>query len=369
MVLFKHTRFDAAARLALLIIVLWAFESPPRLLVTPGPPQTVHTSNSLVGVHTRLTDEVETWKIQRSLAMVAEMGAPWIVEFFPWAYIEPVRGRFTWGHADKIIQHSRAQGLTVIARLGLVPAWARPDPLDQESTYNYLAPDSYADWGDFVHEFAARYAGQVEHIIIWNEPNLAFEWGLRPPDPAAYTALLQVSYARAKEANPNVVVLAGALAPTLEPEGSPHGLNDLIYLERMYEAGAGDYFDALAAHSYGLQNPAEQEAAPDRLNFRRVELLRQVMERYGDRDKAVYITESGWNDSPRWIYGVTPAQRVQYTLGAYEWARHNWPWCKVVAIWAFRLPQAGQGYQDGFTFVSPTFQPKPIYLEVQKYTR
>jgi hypothetical protein len=93
------------------------------------------------------------------------------------------------------------------------------------------------------------------------------------------------------------------------------------------------------------------------------------MEQNGDAAKPIYITEAGWNDSPRWIYRVTPAQRVQYTLGAYEWARQHWPWCKAVAIWMFRLPQAQHGYQDSFTFVSPAFQPKPIYLEVQKYTR
>ncbi len=364
-------RFAAAGRLALLLIVLWAFEAPPRPLIVPGPPQTVHTSKPLVGVHTRLTDEVETWKIQRTLAMVREMGAPWMVEFFPWAYIEPAEGQFTWWHTDAVIEHARAQGLTVIARLGLVPAWARPDPLQQESTLNYIDPDHYADFGDFVYAFAARYAGRVDHIIIWNEPNLAFEWGMRVPDPAAYTELLKVVYARAKQANPNVVVLAGALAPTLEPEGSPYGLNDLLYLQRMYEAGAASYFDALAAHCYGLQNPPDQDPAPERLNFRRVELLRQVMESNGDAAKPIYITEAGWNDSPRWIYGVTPAQRVQYTLGAYEWARHveRWPWCQAVVIWVFRLPQAQHGYQDNFTFVSPTFQPKPIYMEVQKYTR
>jgi len=365
---FQSVRFDVAARLILVLIVLWAFESPPPLLITPGPPQTVHTSNPLVGVHTRLTDEVETWKIQRTLAMVREMGVPWIVEFFPWAYIEPGRDQFTWWHADTIVEHAQAQGLTVIARLGLVPEWARPDPLEQETTLNFIDAEHYVDFGDFVYAFAARYAGRVDHVIIWNEPNLAFEWGMRQPDPAAYTDLLKVAYARAKEANPNVVVLAGALAPTLEPEGSPHGTNDLVYLQRMYDAGAAGYFDGLAAHSYGLNNPPEQAPAPDALNFRRVELLRQVMERNGDAAKAIYITETGWNDSPRWIYSVTPAQRVQYTLGAYEWARQRWPWCKAVAMWNFRLPQAQHGYQDNFAFVSPTFQPKPIYLEVQRYT-
>ena len=123
----------------------------------------------------------------------------------------------------------------------MVPPWARPDPLDKETTFNYIDPDHYDDFGDFVYAFVDRYKDRVDHIIIWNEPNLSFEWGLRPVDAQAYVDLLKVAYRRAKEANPNVVVLAGALAPTLEPIGSPAGLNDLIYLQQMYDAGAKDY--------------------------------------------------------------------------------------------------------------------------------
>jgi GH35 family endo-1,4-beta-xylanase len=137
------------------------------------PQQTVQTANPKVGVHTRLTDEVEEWKIQRSLAMVREMGAPWIVEYFPWAYIEPESGRYDWRHSDQVMKHARNQGLTVIARLGMVPAWARPKPEEQETTDTYLDDDHYASFAGFVATFAGRYKGRIHAIIIWNEPTLA----------------------------------------------------------------------------------------------------------------------------------------------------------------------------------------------------
>ncbi|MEZ4675721.1 MAG: beta-galactosidase [Caldilineaceae bacterium] len=69
-----------------------------------------------------LTDEVEPWKIKRSFEMVREMGAPWVVEYFPWAYAEPNPGRYDWSHHDLVINHATRQGLTVIARSGFVPA-------------------------------------------------------------------------------------------------------------------------------------------------------------------------------------------------------------------------------------------------------
>ena len=145
--------------------------------------------------------------------------------------------------------------------------------------------------------------------------------------------------------------------------------NDLAYLERMYQAGAASCFDALAAHAYGLTFPPDEAPAPDVINFRRVELLREVMVAHGDGDKPVYVTESGWNDHPRWVHAVRPAQRIEYTIGAYEWARQHWPWCTCVAAWAFRYPASTLSYHDYYAFVTTDLEPKEIYLEVQGYAR
>ncbi len=361
-------RWRWGLRAVLAIFILGSLQ-PPRVLVVVGPPQEVVTSNPLVGVHTRLTDEVEAWKIKRTLEMVREMGAPWIVEFFPWAYIERSPGEFNWDHTDTVIDHAEAQGLTVIARMGWVPGWARPDPDEEETTFTYLDPEGYQAFADFVAAFLTRYRGRVRHVIIWNEPNLSFEWGYRPVDPAGYAEMLRVVYPAAHGANPDAVVLAGALAPTLEPPGSAAGLNDIDYLEAMYAAGAAAYFDALAVHAYGLGFPPEAEPDPDVVNFRRTELLRQVMVDHGDGDKPIHITETGWNDHPRWVRAVRPAQRAAYTVGAYDWAETHWPWCQSVAMWAFRYPAPVHNYQDYYTFVTSDFRPKPVYLAVQDYTQ
>lgn len=364
----RFRRWAPRLALALLLLLLCAIR-PPGIQVILDPPQQVSTTNPIAGVHTRLTDEVEEWKIQRTLQMVRQMGAPWVVEYFPWPYIEPAEGKFNWDHADTVIKHAENQGLTVIARLGWTPAWARPEPQEQKTTHTYLDAAHYDDFARFTAAFAARYRDSVDHVIVWNEPNLSFEWGYRPVDPEGYADLLKAVYAPAHEANPDIVILGGALAPTLEPEGSAVGLNDLIYLDRMYRAGAAPYFDALAAHAYGLTAPADAPPGPERINFRRVELLHAVMAAHGDGDKPVYVTEAGWNDHPRWVNAVRPAERIAYTIGAYEWARENWPWCRSVAMWAFRYPKSTYSYHDYYTFVTANFEPKVIYQEIQAYTR
>lgn len=359
----KRLRPAILARILALLFLLTLLRPAP-ILITFGAPQTVHTNHPVTGVHTRLTDEVEEWKIQRTLQMVREMGAPWIVELFPWAYYHAADGGFAWEHPDLVINHAHAQGLTVIARIGLTPAWARPP----DTSLNYLDAAAYDDFADFAAAFAARYRDKVTHIIVGNEPNLSFEWGYRQTTPQDYVDLLRVVYPAIKAANPDAVVLGGALAPTIEPPGSPWGLNDLLYLQGMYDAGAADFFDGLAVHTYGLTFPATADPHPDILNFRRVELIREIMVANGDAAAKIYITETGWNDHPRWTRGVRPGQRIQYTLEALQYAEENWPFVETVAIWAFRYPAPTKSYMDYYTLVTPEFVPKPIYEAIKAYT-
>jgi hypothetical protein len=361
----KLIRNPLVPRLLLALPLLWFAGRVPQPVVRIGPPQTVSTANPKIGVHTRLTDEVEEWKIQRTLQMVREMGAPWIVEYFPWGYYEREKGHYDWSHPDLVVNHAIAQGLTVIARIDFVPDWARP----ADTTYRYLAEDHFADYADFIYAFVQHFAGRVNYVIIWNEPNLSFEWGYRLPDPAAYTRLLQMSYVRAKEADPDVMVLAAGLAPTLAPPGSEWGMNDLKFLQGMYDAEAKGYFDGLAIHAYGWTLSPDAPAAAEALNFSRTELLHDILVRNGDGDLPCFITEAGWNDNSRWANAVLPGLRIDYTLRAYEKAAQEWPWCEMVAMWVFRYPRPARTFQDSFTFVTPGFIVKPIYSAVQEYSR
>jgi len=355
-------RFFALVALVAVLILAGRSERP---WVEFGPQQPVISINPKMGVHTRLTDEVEPWKIQRTFEMVREMGASWTVEYFLWAAAEPAPGVYNWTHADLVVDHAANQGITLIARLGYVPEWARPP----RTAHLYLDENGYDAFARFVAAFADHFRGRVNYIIIWNEPNLSQEWGYRPVDPAGYTELLRRAYSAAKAVNPDVKILGGALAPTLAPPGSEWGLNDLDYLQAMYDAGAASYFDILAAHSYGWTFGPDEPANPDAVNFSRVELLREIMARNGDADKHVIITEGGWNDHPRWTRAVRPAQRAAYTIRAYQKAQEEWPWVDALCTWAFRYPRLASTYQDYYTFVDVDFEPKPIYLAVQSYAQ
>ena len=353
----------------LTLAIALAIPRPAPDHVPLGAQQRVETTVPLLCLHTLLENEVQEAKIKRSLILARELGATTIVQFFPWAYHEPSKGRFNWERADRILAHANRQGLQVIARLGLAPAWARPSSDETTTTLNYLPADSFDHFARYAAAFAQRYAGAVKALIIWNEPNLSFEWGYRQVDPAAYARLLRASYVQIKAANPDMLVLAGALAPTLEKEGSAAGLNELDYLDAMYRHGAGDVFDALAIHTYGFRDPPAAEPDRERLNFRRAELLREIMIAHGDGDKPAFITEFGWNDHPRWTGAVRPSQRSAYTIQAYDYAQSNWDWLESLCLWALRYPADLLSYPDNFTLVSADFRKKPIYFALQDFSR
>jgi hypothetical protein len=359
-------RLAWAAR-GLIAAFLIAQIAPPSLRVTLDSPLTVVTQRPQMCVHTRLIEEVPEFRMQQTLRAVREMGADTIVEFFPWAYVERVQGVDDWTQSDKIFKHARNQGVKVYARFGLVPEWARPNDPENPTTFNYIPEDSFDEFAAYAARFATRYQDALAGVIIWNEPNLTFEWGFQPVDPIGYTKLLSVVAPVIRDAAPDIPILAGALSPTIAD--SPEALNDLTYLRAMLDAGAGKYFDVLSAHTYGFGLPPNLPPSPDTLNFRRIELVRALLDEYGFTEMPIAITETGWNDHPRWAQAVTPAERITYTLGAYDIARTQWPSVEKMCLWVFRFPAPINSYPDGYTLVSTDFDFKPLYYALQEYTR
>ncbi len=325
------------------------------------------------GANFFLEREVEAWKRQETVRMARDAGIGWAKQQFIWAEIEPQRGQFSWKKYDDIVDLCAKFDIQVIARLDGAPNWSR-----QDNSMPGRPPDDFQDYGEFVYRFVEHYRGRIRYIQIWNEPNLYIEWGNRPVDPAGYVELLRIAYRRAKEADPNIYVLSAPLAITLgEPHPEPgkwRAMNDLQFLDEMYKAGAAPYFDILAANAFGMDLPPEDPPSPGKLNMARVLLQRQVMERYGDKNKAVWFNEYGWNAAPEsfsteallWKR-VSEKEQAEYTLRGIEYARQNWPWAGVFNIWYFRqvghIDPQDAGYY--FRMVDVNFVPRLVYLAVK----
>ena len=331
------------------------------------------------GVNTFLEQEVELEKRELSVQMIADAGFHWIRQEFPWEDIEiSAKGDFwdhkwdkdAWEKYDHIVDLAERYELEIIARLSNPPAWSRAQGNEAGS---FAPPDNLEDYGDFVEAVVCRYEGRIRYYQIWNEPNIYPEWGDRPVSPEEYTELLKVGYTRVKQACPDCIVISGALAQTI-PLG-PRDLNDFIFLQRMYDAGAGDYFDVLAMQGYGLwSGPTDRRMRPRVLNFSRPLYLRGIMVENGDEQKPIWITEMNWNappdDLPNKPFGsVTLEQQAQYAVLAYQRAQREWPWLGVINTWFFKRASDAERDQAMYYFrlVEPDFTPMPVYEALKDY--
>ncbi|MBC8099508.1 MAG: hypothetical protein H7Y11_08695, partial [Armatimonadetes bacterium] len=356
------------------------------------------------GINTFLHQEVDPAKVEAQLTMIADAGFTWIREEFPWEEIEvDGRGQFTdsrndmngdgvrdtisgWAKFDRIVALAEQYGIHIQARLSNPPAWAQATGVG-----DFTPPLDTQDYVNYAAAVASQYKGRVRYYQVWNEPNIFPEWGWqpdgtpRPIDPEAYADLLCRTYAALKAVDPEIVVISGALAPTVAL--SDRDLSDLVFLQRLYDAGAGDCFDVLSMQGYGLNSgPTDRRMRPTTINFGRSAYLRDIMVANGDASTPIWISEAAWNAVPsaevapqiidRYFGGVTPEQAAQYMPLAYQRAREEWAWVGVMNYWFFTLPDNRRQNEAFYYFKmvepdyapeSPTFTPLPIYHAMRDY--
>jgi hypothetical protein len=329
------------------------------------------------------------------IALAAACGARFIGLDFDWRRIEPEKGRYVWEETDEIVALARRHGLRLVPMLLYTPRWASSAsfaPLD----YHRAPPISYHDYRDFVYAVVNRYkpCGQsrltadgygITDWIIWNEPSVSAAG--EAPQPGQfwigsleeYIQLLRAGYEGAHAADPNCNVLNGGLADVFWAVGK----GDIVTaLERLYDPngdgnaadGARPFFDTLNVHIY-------PPGAPDAAWYReRLEAIARVMERFGDADKTLWITETGYGSlSPSPDFGrgdggedPLPSPYVDEETQAhavrlvYETCA-TFPQVQRVFWWSLRDyyqdgSAANQAMEAHYGLLRANFAPKPSYL-------
>ncbi len=347
-----------------------------------------HAHENPYGINVFLQLEVEPEKRERIVQMAREAGFTWLRQQFPWEDIEiHGRGDFedrrnveavgvisAWDKYDQIVDLAAQYGLNMLVRLDNPPSWSRADP-DMGSL---APPDDLQDFVNYAVAVAERYQGRLRYYQIWNEPNIYPEWGEQFVDPEAYTELLCRTYHALKAVDPEIVVVTGAIAPTIGLDGM--NMMDMVFLQRMYDAGAAGCFDVLAAQGYGLNSgPTDRRLRATTVNYGRHLYLRDTMVANADAHKAVWLTEAAWNPQPEdpnivtSLYGnfgiVTEAQAARYMPLAYQRAQEEWPWVGPIFYWFFKRPSDSEINQSWYYFrmAEPDFTPLPVYDTMRDY--
>lgn len=165
-----------------------------------------------------------------------------------------VKFQHKWGPGDSPdavagrIADAHNQGFKVLLSIPGANTYPEPGGIDFNS------------YVDFLGGVAALGPDAIE---VWNEMNIDFEWPAGEIDPQSYvTNMLAPAYNAIKSANPNVMVIAGALAPT----GFDNGTNawaDNRYLAGMAAAGASRYMDCIGVHhNAGATHPSSSSGHP-----------------------------------------------------------------------------------------------------------
>ena len=324
--------------------------APPPGATTKG----IHMNSPEYGMQAFLWWRAET--ADRDLRLIRESDFGWIKQIFGWRDIEGAgKNQFDWERPDRIVDQVEQYGLNLIVRVDNQPGWAGG------GFPGIGPPDNLQDYADFLYTLASRYKGRIRAYQIWNEPNLAREWGERPPSPAEYTEMLKAAYGAIKRADPDAMVISAGMAPTSRWDDV--AMPDVEFVKGMYDAGAAPYFDVLGVHGAGFKVPPETDPAvvakdpvlynndpsPEERRriycFRRVEDLRQVMVDHGDAAKQVALLEFGWTsderpDSPYHWHAVTEQEKADYFVRAYQYAKKNWsPWIGVMSLIYMPYPE------------------------------
>jgi LysM repeat protein len=223
--------------------------------------------------------------------------------------------------------------------------------------------------GGFQDEYANYVAGLAragaDGIQVWNEMNIDREWPTGQINPAAYVQLLSKAYRAIKAANPNVLVMTGAPAPT-GAEGA-FGLarvwNDDRYYAGMAAAGAGNFADCIGVHyNEGIVPPSVTRNDPRGDNYPTryfTTMLNRALASFpGKRacySELGYLSPEGYPALPEgfgWAASTTAQQQAQWLGEAVALARASGR-VRLLIVFNIDFTRYDSDPQAGFAIIRP----------------
>jgi hypothetical protein len=260
------------------------------------------------------------------LGTIARTGVRTLRQNFDWAEIERRRGEYDFSLYDGYVADATRSGFRVLPVLFNPPPFRSSAP-ETGANNGIYPPRSDAEFAEFATALVRRYGpGGVfwkQHPSlpqvplrawqVWNEPNMEHYWPAGP-NPEQYAAMLKTVGAAIKRADPGAEVVTAGL-----PD-SRIGMPIDEFLTRMYQAGARDTFDTLAVHPYARSTDEVYDI---------MARARLVMDRHGDPDAKMLVTEAGWAtggpvDQPYNIGEPGQAASIRRVLASLVRERERW---------------------------------------------
>ncbi|OIP22898.1 hypothetical protein AUJ93_02750, partial [bacterium CG2_30_33_46] len=307
-----------------------------------------NNENSPFGVNGHVFRRYYPQERDTAFSKMAEVGAKWEREEFTWDFIEPTQDQYDWSGYDDVVLKANANHINISGLIAYSAIWASTGKgLSDEDKY---LPNLDA-WADFVGKLVERYDGDgindalgspvVQYWELWNEPNLNrfLKINNMVPDDKEfwYGQLLKRGYQAAKQANPDSVILSGAVSGA-----------DVYFLNRVIEKTGGCYFDIFATNILrNLSAPEEFMIGYDTLQYQ----LGQSIGFAKKYNKKIWVTEAGWPTDV-----VSEEDQADYIARLYSISL-SFPDIEKIFVYTFRDDSSGD-----WGMVRNDFSEKPSFF-------
>lgn len=238
-------------------------------------------------------------EVEPDLNISDDLGSTWERVIVHWYQIQEAGpDSYRWGLLDDLVNRVKAHGKKILLQLQATPVWARPAGAPSTDAGIFYPPTDTAYVSRFIRQLVLRYLPQgITTYEIWNEPNISF-WKDSPanpkPNPVRYTEMLiaaaKAARCAAASLSLNVRIVSAGLAPGQDLADGSQILAP-TFLQKMYDAGARDYFDALGHHPYSYTRLPSQSNPYN--GWTQLTTLRSLMNANGGSDKLIWLTEFG----------------------------------------------------------------------------
>ncbi|NTV22224.1 MAG: glycoside hydrolase family 5 protein [Candidatus Yonathbacteria bacterium] len=220
-------------------------------------------------------------------SLLKGLGTTWVRWDIQWGKIQPKdSSTYDWASADRVVETAKRYGMKSVVILTYAPDWAAHPSCDKK--IGKCPPAESSQFATFAAEVTKRYKGSIAVWEIWNEPNYTGFWSPHP-DVVAYGKLLRDTNDAIKEIDPNAFVLAGGLASVADDKFgdiSPYTFIVSIYAQKLKNS-----FDGLSLHPYTYPFLPSYNATWNQ--WEQILDIREEMEKNGDSEKKIWITEYG----------------------------------------------------------------------------
>lgn len=219
----------------------------------------------------------------------------------------------------------------------------------------------YQDFANFLGEVARLGPDAIE---VWNEPNIDREWPAGQISGGNYTQMLRAAYQAIKAANPNVIVISGAPAPTGFFGGTCQGggCDDNVFIRQMRDAGAANVMDCVGIHyNEGILPPTARSGDPRGNSSHYTRYYPTMVELYGGTfpsrplcfTELGYLSPEGFGPLPagfEWAADTSAQEQAEWLAGAVRLARQGGR-VRLMIIWNVDFTNYGADPQAGFSMV------------------